>query len=148
MRGTFKDTNGISQGSPLSMLPLNILMAVPSSVLTPVVRNESFADDLTPLSSSALDLHRTADLMSEFMIDKGQKGQGQEDILLRTPRRGGCALQWTSNSQEDSGEGTWRRVEVCSWTFTPYGRCRESCGRDSQGEQDQVFPASLLDSQR
>ena len=47
---TFKDTNGILQGCPLSVMLLNILMAVLSNVSTPVVRNESFVDDLTVLS--------------------------------------------------------------------------------------------------
>ena len=70
---TFKDTNGILQGCPLSVMLLNILMAVLSNVLTPVVRNESFVDDLTVLSPSALNLQRAADLMNAFMTDTGQK---------------------------------------------------------------------------
>ena len=70
---SFKDTNGILQGCPLSVMLLNILMAVLSNILTPLVANESFVDDLTVLSECKHKLQTAANLIREFNQDTGQK---------------------------------------------------------------------------
>ena len=46
-----KETNGILQGCPLSVMLLNVLMAALTAALKEKVRNESYVDDLTLLSS-------------------------------------------------------------------------------------------------
>ena len=55
---TFKDTNGILQGCPLSVMLLNALMSVLSAVLEPTMVAESFVDDLTILNASPEVLQR------------------------------------------------------------------------------------------
>ena len=69
----FKDTNGILQGCPLSVMLLNILMAVLSNVLSPHVINESFVDDLTVLTGSVENLQKATDIVHEFMNDTAQQ---------------------------------------------------------------------------
>ena len=70
---TFKDTNGILQGCPLSVMLLNLLMMVLSNVLSPHVINESFVDDLTVLTGSVENLQKATDAVHEFMVDTAQK---------------------------------------------------------------------------
>ena len=68
----FKDTNGILQGCPLSVMLLNALMAVLSAVLEPTVGAESFVDDLTILHSDRDVLQAAMDSIGEFMKATGQ----------------------------------------------------------------------------
>ena len=68
----FKDTNGILQGCPLSVMLLNVLMAVLTAVLKEKVRNESYVDDLTLLSSNRIAIQQAMDLIGDFMNDTRQ----------------------------------------------------------------------------
>ena len=68
----FKDTNGILQDCPLSVMLLNALMAVLSCALEPTLTAESFVDDLTILHSSENVLQSGMDAIDKFMQATGQ----------------------------------------------------------------------------
>ena len=68
----FKDTKGIVQGCSLSVLLFNFLMAVLTAVLKEKVRNESYVEDLTLLSSNRIAIQQAMDLIGDFMNDTGQ----------------------------------------------------------------------------
>ena len=69
----FKDTNGILQGCPLSVMLLNALMAVLSSALKDKVQGESYVDDLTVLSPMKESVQQALDVIFDFMADTAQK---------------------------------------------------------------------------
>ena len=69
---SFKDTNGILQGCPLSVMLLNALMAVLTAKLEPNLLAESFVDDLTILNSSQEVLQEGMDVISKFVDATGQ----------------------------------------------------------------------------
>ena len=55
----FKDTNGILQVCPLSVMLLSVLMAALTAALKEKVRHESCVDDLTLVSSKMI-VHSTS----------------------------------------------------------------------------------------
>ena len=69
----FKDTNGILQGCPLSVMLLNVLMAILTIQVEGFVEAESYVDDLNILPGSQGRLQRALDLVDEFMRFTGQK---------------------------------------------------------------------------
>ena len=64
---SFRSTNGILQGCPLSVMLLNALMMVLHRVIQPHVMAESFVDDLTMLHQDVPELQTALDLLDEFM---------------------------------------------------------------------------------
>ena len=64
---TFRSTNGILQGCPISVMLLNALMMILHRAIGDEVTAESYVDDLTLLHESSDGLQRAMDTLADFM---------------------------------------------------------------------------------
>ena len=64
---SFRSTNGILQGCPISVMLLNALMSILHRAIGQDVVAESFVDDLTLLDSNPEHLQKAMDAISDFM---------------------------------------------------------------------------------
>ena len=73
---SFRSTNGILQGCPLSVMLLHALMMVSHRVIQPDVMAESFVDDLTMLHQDVPELQAALGLIDEFQEVNASKTKG------------------------------------------------------------------------
>ena len=97
----FKDTNGILQGCPLSVMLLNALMAVLSAKLETTLLAESFVDDLTILHSSQEVLQDGMDAIAKF-VDATAQVVNLKKTKTFGPN-GGATIQYKGALVPESG---------------------------------------------
>ena len=84
---SFRSTNGILQGCPISVMLLNALMSVLHRAIGDDVVSESFVDDLTLLSEKSERLQKAMDVIQDFMCLTDQKVNEKKTkcFALKTP---------------------------------------------------------------